>query len=122
MIHRRIRTLTAATALACTFAFLSTAHAGPFDGSWSVLIVTRSGPCGESYRYGVTINNGVVYSAGIASVSGRVTQNGSVSVSVSSAQGTARGSGKLSRNSGSGSWRGSGPSGTCSGRWSAQRG
>jgi hypothetical protein len=122
MIYPRIRALTLATTLACTFAFLSTAHAGPFDGSWSVLIVTRSGPCGESYRYGVTINNGVVYSAGVASVHGRVTQNGSVNVSVSSAQGNARGSGKLSRNSGSGSWRGNGPSGTCSGSWSAQRG
>src|SRR5262249_36156638 len=61
-------------------AFLSSAQAAPFDGSWSVLIVTRSGPCGESYRYGVTISNGIVQSAGIATVNGRVSANGSVSV------------------------------------------
>jgi hypothetical protein len=121
MIHRGIRVQTFAAAFTCTLAFLSPAEAAPFDGSWSVLIVTRSGPC-ESYRYGVTISNGVVASAGVANVYGRVSQNGSVSVSVSGPQGNAHGSGKLSRNTGSGSWRGNGPSGTCSGSWSAQRG
>jgi hypothetical protein len=122
MIRPRIRVQTVTAAFVLALAFLSSAQAAPFDGSWSVLIVTRSGPCGESYRYGVTISNGIVQSAGIATVNGRVSANGSVSVSVSGPQGTAHGSGKLSRNSGSGSWRGSGPSGTCSGSWSAQRG
>jgi len=122
MIRPRIRARTVTAAFVLALAFLSSAQAAPFDGSWSVLIVTRSGPCGESYRYGVTISNGIVQSAGIATVNGRVSANGSVSVSVSGPQGTAHGSGKLSRNSGSGSWRGSGPSGTCSGSWSAQRG
>jgi hypothetical protein len=100
----------------------STAFAAPFDGSWSVLIITRSGPCGQSYRYGVTISNGIISGAGAANVVGRVTQKGNVSVSVSGPQGSARGSGTLSRSSGGGSWRGSGPSGACSGSWSARRG
>jgi len=116
-----IRVLGFAAAFVGTLSALSPALAGPFDGSWSVLVITRSGPC-ESYRYGVTISNGVVSGGGLASVSGRVTQNGSVSVSVSGAQGSAHGSGKLSRNSGGGSWRGRGPSGACSGNWSARRG
>jgi hypothetical protein len=123
MIDSSIRTVTLVAAFAaCTLPFASTAHAGPFDGSWSVLVITRSGPCDRSYRYGVTIYNGVVFGGGAASVSGRVSQIGHVSVSVSSGQGNAYGSGRLSRNSGGGSWRGRGPSGTCSGSWSAQRG
>ena len=34
----------------------------PYDGSWSVIFYTRSGPCGSDYRYGVIIQNGVIYS------------------------------------------------------------
>ena len=116
-----IRVLGFAAAFVGTLSALSPALAGPFDGSWSVLVITRSGPC-ESYRYGVTISNGIVSSGGAASVSGRVTPNGSVSVSVSSGAQSGHGSGRLSGNRGSGSWRGSGPTGACSGSWSAQRG
>src|ERR1700730_7286104 len=90
-----IRALALAAAFACTLSSPSPALAGPFDGSWSVLVITRSRPCDQSYRYGVTISNGVVSGAGAASVLGRVTQNGSVSVSISGAQGSAHGSGKL---------------------------
>ena len=120
--HALIRALPLAAGLACALSLSSPVFAASFDGSWSVLIITRSGPCGQSYRYGVTISNGVISGAGGASVVGRVSQNGSVSVSVSAPQGRARGSGKLSRNSGGGSWSGSGPSGSCSGSWSARRG
>jgi hypothetical protein len=123
MISKSIRAVTLATAFAaCTVSFASTANAGPFDGSWSVLIVTRSGPCDQSYRFGANIYNGIVSGGGGASVSGRVSNNGSVSVSVSSGSSSAYGSGRLSRNSGGGSWRGRGPQGTCSGSWSASRG
>jgi len=31
-----------------------------FDGAWSVNVVTDSGDCGRSYRYGVQIFNGRV--------------------------------------------------------------
>ena|SRR5712692_8469918 len=119
--YASIRVLALAVAFACILSTRSPALAGPFDGSWSVLVITRSGPC-DQYRYGVTISNGIISGAGVASVFGRVTQNGSVTVSVSGAQGRAQGSGKLTRNSGGGSWRGRGPSGTCSGSWSARRG
>jgi hypothetical protein len=116
-----IRVLALAAAFVCTLSSPSPALAAPFDGSWSVLIVTKSGPCDQSYRYGVTITNGAISGAGGTSIIGRVTQNGSVSVSVSGAQGSAHASGKLSRNSGSGSWNGRGASDACSGTWSAQR-
>jgi hypothetical protein len=123
MIGSTLRRLCLATAAAaCTFAFVATAHAGPFDGSWSVLIVTRSGPCDPSFRTSVNIYNGIITGGGAAHVSGRVSPNGAVSVTVSGPQGTASGSGRLSRNHGSGGWRGRGSSGACSGSWSASRG
>jgi hypothetical protein len=100
------------------------AHAASFDGPWSVLVMTRSGSCDATYRYGVTISNGVVYYAGggPVSLSGRVSPSGAVSVRVSSGSQYAAGTGRLSRNGGGGSWRGQGPTGSCSGTWSASRG
>ena len=95
----------------------------PYDGNWSVLIVTRSGPCDTAYRYGLSIRNGQVFYEGSASVNvqGRVGSNGGVSVTVSAGSQGASGSGRLSRNFGSGQWRGSGSMGTCVGTWSAER-
>jgi hypothetical protein len=120
MISPFIRVLTFATAFAaCTVPSVSTANTAPFDGSWSVRVSTKSGPCGEAYTYSVTISNGVVSSG--AGLSGRVTQNGNLSVTVADGSQSARGSGKLVRNSGGGTWQGSSPSGTCSGSWSAER-
>jgi hypothetical protein len=94
-----------------------------FDGNWSVLIVTNSGPCDRGYRYGLSIRDGRVFYEGSAAVNvnGRVTGNGSVYVRVSAGSQGASGSGRLGRNSGSGSWRGVGSAGTCSGSWTAER-
>jgi hypothetical protein len=123
MISHSIR----AAALATFFAVSCTgpsAQAASFDGPWSVLVVTRNGPCDQAYRYGVTIIRGVVYYAGGGPVSltGRVSPSGGVTVRVSSGPQYAIGTGRLSRSTGSGSWRGQGPSGVCTGVWSATRG
>src|SRR5262245_21167928 len=65
MISHSIRAVTLATLFAITmFAAGTSAFAASFDGPWSVLVVTRSGPCDQSYRYGVTIRRGVVYYEG----------------------------------------------------------
>src|SRR5215472_10618242 len=125
MISHSIRAVTLATLFAVTmFAAGTSAFAASFDGPWSVTVVTRSGPCDPSYRYGVTISRGVVYYAGGGPVSltGRVTPSGAVTVRVSSGPQYAVGSGHLSRSSGRGSWRGQGAGGSCSGVWSATRG
>jgi hypothetical protein len=120
MISPSIGALTLAAAFAALpLVLASTAHAAPFDGSWNVRVSTTNGPCGQSYTYSVTISNGVVSSE--AGLSGRVTEHGNLSVTVSDGSQSARGSGRLVRNGGGGTWRGSGPSGTCSGSWSAQR-
>jgi hypothetical protein len=125
MISYSIRAFTLATAFAALAVCAApTAQAAPFDGSWSVLVITRSGACDQSYRYGVFISNGIVQYAGggPVSLSGRVTSSGNVSVRVSSGPQYAVGTGRLSPTSGRGTWRGQGPAGSCSGVWSASRG
>jgi len=115
----------AAAAVAAGMALTSapTASAANFDGNWSVLIATQRGPCDSAYRYGLSIQNGVVFYQGSApvNVSGRVSGNGSVSVRVWAGSQSASGSGRLGRGSGRGTWRGVNSSGSCSGYWTAQR-
>ena len=128
MISPSLRAFALGTAFAAGIVSASsTAHAqAQFNGSWSVVIYTRSGPCDSNYRYGVSIYNGVISGGGGASMSGRVTRSGQVSVSVSSGGQSAYGSGRLvvdrrGNGRGSGSWRGRGSQGTCSGSWAASR-
>jgi hypothetical protein len=124
MISHPIRAATLAMVFAVAMSCAGpSAYAASYDGQWSVLVVTRNGPC-EAYRYGVTIVGGVVYYAGGGPVSltGRVSPSGNVTVRVSSGPRYAIGSGRLSRNTGGGSWRGQGPNGSCAGVWSATRG
>jgi hypothetical protein len=93
-----------------------------YDGMWTVLIVTKSGPCDASYRYPVRITRGNVRHAGgeaFFSIQGRVNPRGNVSVTVSRDGQLAQGTGRLSGKSGGGSWSAGG--GTCSGQWSALR-
>jgi len=96
--------------------------ATPYDGYWSVVIVTHRGACEPAYRSAVSIVDGNVRGGdGIANVYGRVSRNGRVSVVVMTGTQSARGSGRLGRGSGAGVWTGQGSVGYCSGRWSAQR-
>jgi hypothetical protein len=95
---------------------------GPYDGLWSVSIITRSGPCDPSYRYPARIVGGRVtqvdndYSY---QISGTVNASGSITVAVSKAGGSATGYGRLSGSHGGGVWRTDG--GQCAGSWSAAR-
>jgi hypothetical protein len=95
----------------------------PYDGKWSVLIVTNQGSCDRAYRYGLSIVDGKVVYAGDAAVnvSGRVNRNGAVRVVVSAGSQRADGSGRLSLNAGQGHWRGASSNGSCSGTWTAER-
>src|SRR5499425_3350776 len=97
---------------------------GGYDGNWSVLIVTNSGPCDRGYRYGLAIRGGRVFYEGslAVNVDGQVASNGAVKVRVSAGSQGATGVGRLSSAGyGSGSWRGIGSSGSCSGTWPAER-
>ena len=93
------------------------------DGNWSVLIITEKGDCDRGYRYDVKIANGNVSYQGAAPVdlAGTVASNGAISVSIKSGEKGASGTGRLSTSSGTGTWRGVGSSGSCAGRWEAER-
>jgi hypothetical protein len=122
----RVRTISLVAALA-----LAAAAPGPtfaaaranFDGNWSVLIVTDSGPCNRAYRYGVAIRSGSVIYEGNApvNVAGRVGRNGAVNVRVWAGSQSASGAGRLSRDYGSGRWRGAGSADSCAGSWTVER-
>jgi hypothetical protein len=94
----------------------------PYDGSWSVLIVTDSGSCDRAYRYALRIADGrVYYSDPSFDVSGRVDARGHVFVRVSAGGQYASGSGQLSANYGDGRWSGRSSTSQCSGHWQAER-
>ena len=111
--------LVLASALAPTPASART----PYDGNWSVLIVTDQGPCDRAYRYGLSVRDGRVIYEGSAAVNveGRVANNGVVRVRVWAGQQGASGAGRLNRTTGGGNWRGTGSMGSCSGNWTAER-
>jgi hypothetical protein len=94
----------------------------PFDGAWSVLIVTTRGDCDRAYRYGVTIANGdIVYDGGVVNLYGRVAGNGAVRVILTSGNARANATGRLNRSAGRGGWSGTSGQNRCSGYWQASR-
>jgi hypothetical protein len=94
-----------------------------YDGAWSVLIITRSGSCDPTYRYGVQISDGMVTydGGGPISMRGRVTPKGAVRVIVTAGSQWADGTGRLTRSRGGGVWQGQGMSSSCAGTWQAER-
>jgi len=110
---------TGVLALTC---IATSASAAVYDGSWGIVIYTRSGACDPTYQSGAQIRNGIIFpEAGGVNMNGRVSPKGVVRVSVSAGGQSASGSGRLSSNYGSGVWRGQGNRGKCSGTWAAQR-
>jgi hypothetical protein len=121
MISQLVRASILACVCAASAATTATART-PYDGAWSVLIVTERGTCDRAYRYGVNIVDGrVVYDGGVVNFTGRVANNGNVQVLVSAGEQKAAGSGRLSQRDGRGSWSGASSSGRCSGYWTAER-
>jgi hypothetical protein len=97
--------------------------AGKYDGTWSVVVYTRSGPCDAAYRFSGQIVNGmIVYSGGGIDLAGRVRSNGAASLRVSSGSAFAVASGHLNAARGAGTWYGQASGGRCAGNWVAQRG
>jgi len=96
--------------------------AGKFDGNWSVVVYTRSGPCDAAYRFsGQIVNSAIVYSGGGIDLAGRVLSNGAASLRVSSGSAYAVASGHLTASRGAGTWYGQASGGRCAGNWVAQR-
>lgn len=105
----------AATTLANTGSFAQP----PYDGLWSVLVMTQKGDCDPAYRYPIRIANGQLINAGNTAfiITGTVAQTGAISVTVSGGGKSAVGEGRLAADEGGGSWAG----GACSGSWTAER-
>lgn len=125
MIDVMLRRLTVAAVLVLAAAGSGSAKTSrtSFDGSWSVTIMTDAGTCDRAYRYGLRIAGGQLYYDGGMGVtlSGRVTPNGNVRVSLRQGDAAAQGSGRLSRSAGAGRWQGASPNMRCSGHWQAER-
>ena len=88
----------------------------PYDGTWSVTIVTKSGSCEPTASSTLTVTEGKISAAG-ANVSGSIGREGLVRVSINGAYAN----GQLSGNAGSGKWNGASAGIPCSGRWEASR-
>jgi hypothetical protein len=88
----------------------------PYDGTWNVTIVTKSGTCEPSASSTLTVSDGKISAAG-ADVSGSIGREGLVRVSINGAYAN----GQLSGNAGSGKWNGASGGIPCSGRWEASR-
>jgi hypothetical protein len=101
-----------ATGSLATLAFAQ----NPYDGSWQVTIVTKSGSCEPTASSMLTVSDGRITAPG-ANVSGTIGREGLVKVSINGAYAN----GQLSGNAGSGKWNGASAGIPCSGRWEASR-
>jgi hypothetical protein len=116
--------LFAATLIASVLTSTSDGRAaGKYDGAWSIVIVTRTGPCNQAYRFSGQIVNGIIYYGGGGPITfnGRVASGGAAWVKVSGGSNYAVAHGRLTVDRGSGTWRGQSSGGNCTGTWSAMR-
>ena len=88
----------------------------PYDGTWHVTIVTKSGSCEPTASSTLTVSEGKISAPG-ANVSGSIGHEGLVRVSINGAYAN----GQVSGNAGSGKWNGASGGIPCSGRWQASR-
>src|ERR1700748_593018 len=88
----------------------------PYDGTWNVTIVTKTGSCEPSASSTLTVAEGKISAPG-ANVSGSIGREGLVRVSINGAYAN----GQVSGNAGSGKWNGASGGIPCSGRWEASR-
>lgn len=123
-----IRSLAGAFLLAATLAVsaltpATIAAAGtPFDGQWSVVVYTSSGPCDASYRFsGQIVNGEISYAYSMIEIMGRVEANGATHVKVTASDAHGEAHGHFTATHGSGTWSGTGPDGRCAGTWVATR-
>lgn len=99
------------------------AMAAPYDGRWSIEVVTETGGCDRAYRYAILIENGTVRYGGRESfdVTGQVTNNGAVKGAIAHGQDRAEVVGRLDGANGTGTWTAKGTTRNCSGRWNAEK-
>ena len=52
-----------------------------YDGTWNLYVETQSGDCAPTYQFQIEVVDGIISYQGPASVQGRVSSGGAVSVS-----------------------------------------
>jgi hypothetical protein len=109
--------------IAGAFLVLATAAnaRSPYDGSWNLVFVTRSGACDATYNFTVDISNGIVTNPNLVRFRGYVARSGAVRASVVVQDKYAWGAGRLSGTTGHGRWSGRSGNARCAGYWTAQR-
>jgi hypothetical protein len=115
--------LLVATLAASSSTPTTVAHAGTqFDGQWSVVVYTSSGPCDRSFRFsGQIVNGEISYAYSNIQVNGRVEPSGATHVQVVAGGAHGEAHGHMTATSGSGTWSGQGPDGRCAGTWIVTR-
>ncbi|HEU0082995.1 MAG TPA: hypothetical protein VFQ87_08985 [Bradyrhizobium sp.] len=93
---------------------------GAYNGTWNVMFTTRAGNC-SSNSFPFSVYGSRVSSAGGGKVTGGISRNGIVAVSVSVGLSHASGTGRLAGNYGAGRWSGIITGDRCSGSWQAAR-
>jgi hypothetical protein len=101
---------------------VSTATAASrYDGPWTVVFATRTGPCDATYGLEINIVDGVLSHPNLVRFRGKVTRSGAVHASLAVEDKLADGSGILHNDTGRGVWTGSAAGARCSGVWTARR-
>ena len=119
----RAAALTAAFTL---LSFAALAKAAPYDGGWTMVLVTTSGHCGV-IKMGMAVNGGHISATSgkfvmhKISLAGLISGSGATKINGVAGPRQAIGTGHFTRAKGSGKWNGTGPSGVCSGYWVADR-
>ena len=103
------------------------AKAAPYDGSWTMYVVTTDGHCG-TITVGLAISGGKIFSTSgkfvgrPIQVAGIIGASGETKINAVAGPREAQGTGQFTKAKGTGKWNGTGPSGVCSGTWFAVRG
>lgn len=124
MIIQTARVVFLVATLAAPASMLATGlHAETqFDGPWSVVVRTSTGPCDPSTRFsGQIVNGDISYAYGSLEVTGRVETSGVTHVRVIYGDAHGEAHGRMTATQGSGTWSGDGPNGRCTGTWDATR-
>ena len=95
--------------------------AQPFDGKWSVEVITEKGTCDQAYRWDIKVSDGRVVTTPDmpARATGSISPKGAISVNFSRGSDTMSAKGSASGDWASGAW--TAVSLGCTGRFRAER-
>ena len=95
--------------------------AQPFDGQWSVEVITEKGTCDQAYRWNIRVSEGHVVTTPDmpARATGSISPKGAISVNFSRGNDTMSAKGSASGDWASGEW--TAPTLGCTGRFRAER-